>query len=63
MSTLVEFIEYTKANYFYSLFTIFMYYFIFLILTLSVGMSAVKACIKEYFSWKATYERDIKNKE
>ena len=60
MSTqITEFIEYTKQNYLWSLFIVFTYYLGFLILGLSVGVSAAKALIKEYFAWKMTYEKEI----
>jgi len=62
MNGFIEFIEYTKQNYLWSLFIIFTYLFGFLILSLSIGIAAIKTLIKEYFMWKATYEKEMKEK-
>ena len=59
MSILIEFIEYTKQNYLWSMFIVFTYYLGFIILGLSVVLSLAKALIKEYFSWKMTYEKEM----
>ena len=62
-NNIVEFLEYTKNNYFYSLLTIFTYWFGFLLLSLAVIIASFKAMVKEWFSWKALYSKEIENKK
>lgn len=64
MNNLIEFIDYVGkdfTNFWWSLFVIFIYFTGFLILTLSVGMTAVKLCIKEYFTYKILSKNDFDN--
>ena len=66
MNELIEIIEYmgkSFGNFWWSLFVIGIFFTGFLVITLSVLMTAVKLCIKEYFTYRIIYQKELQNKE